>query len=95
MLREVARRHLPARVAEKTKQGFVVPVDRSVDASFKRQLRERLGDPGSPLAAHYRPAVYRPWVEAFAAGATVPGISRAGLYQRVMMLLSLDVCLSR
>jgi hypothetical protein len=37
--------------------------------------------------------VYGPWVEAFCGGRTVPGLSREGLYQRVMMLLALDLAL--
>ena len=38
-------------------------------------------------------SVYAPWVEAFCGGDTLPGLSREGLYQRVMMLLALDVAL--
>jgi len=95
VLRAVAARRLPAAVAEKPKQGFTVPVDRWVDADFKRQVRERLSDPGSRLAGSFRPDVYLPWVHAFADGTPVAGISRAGLYQRVIMLLSLDLALAR
>jgi asparagine synthase (glutamine-hydrolysing) len=95
VLREVARRRLPAPVAAKPKQGFVVPVDRSVDAHFKQQLRERLLDGGTPVATYFRREIYAPWVEAFVAGSPVAGISRAGLYQRVIMLLSLHVSLAR
>ena len=94
VLREVARRRLPSRVAAKAKQGFIVPVSRSVDSAFKRQLGERLLDPGAPVSTYFRPDVYGPWIEAFTAGTPAPGISRAGLYQRVMMVLSLDVCLA-
>jgi asparagine synthase (glutamine-hydrolysing) len=93
VLREVARRRLPAAVAEKPKQGFTVPVDRWVDSTFKARLRERLTDPGSFLPQVLRRDVYVPWVDAFARDAQVPGISRAGLYQRALMLLSLDLAL--
>jgi asparagine synthase (glutamine-hydrolysing) len=95
VLRAVAARRLPAAVAAKPKQGFTVPVDRWVDADFKRQVRERLSDPGSRLAGSFHPDVYLPWVHAFADDIPVPGISRAGLYQRVIMLLSLDLALAR
>lgn len=95
VLREVARRRLPSRVATKPKQGFAVPVDRWVDRDFRSRLRERLTDPGSPVASWFRPEAYRPWIDAFEAGTTVDGVSRGGLYQRVMMLLSLDVSLRR
>ena len=95
VLRRVAAKRLPTAVAEKPKQGFTVPVDRWVDADFKRRLRERLTDPGSRVAEFYRPEVYRPWVDAFCEERLVEGISRAGLYQRLIMLLALDLALAR
>jgi asparagine synthase (glutamine-hydrolysing) len=94
VLREVARRRLPPAVARKPKQGFTVPVDRWVDVSFKERLRERLTDPASPVADVFRRDTYLPWVEAFAGDRSVPGISRGGLYQRALMLLSLDLSLA-
>jgi asparagine synthase (glutamine-hydrolysing) len=93
VLRALAAKRLPAAVAARPKQGFTVPFDRWVDDSFKATAREALLDPGSPVADHFRPEVYRPWVEAFAQGAQVPEITRGGLYQRVMMLVGLDVAL--
>ena len=56
-------------------------------------LRESLLDAGSPVGEYFVPRVYTPWVEAFCRGGTVPGLSREGLYQRVMMLLALDLVL--
>jgi asparagine synthase (glutamine-hydrolysing) len=95
VLREVAARRLPEVVATKPKQGFAVPVDRWVDSEFKRQLRERLTDPASPVREHFRPDEYLPWIHSFAENRLVNGISRMGLYQRAIMLLSLDLALSR
>lgn len=95
VLREVAARRLPAAVAKKPKQGFAVPVDRWVDPEFKRRLRERLTDPASGVREHFRPDVYLPWIHAFAESRPVNGISRMGLYQRAIMLLSLDLAISR
>jgi asparagine synthase (glutamine-hydrolysing) len=93
VLRAVAARRLPRELVERPKQGFTVPVDQWVDDAFKVSVREALLDPASPVAEHYRRPVYEPWVQAFADGATVDGVTRAGLYQRVMMLLALDVTL--
>jgi asparagine synthetase B (glutamine-hydrolysing) len=93
VLRALAGRHLPASIAARPKQGFSVPVDRWVDRSFRLILSESLLDPGSPVGEYFVRRVYTPWVEAFCRGRTVPGLSREGLYQRVMMLLALDLVL--
>ena len=75
------------------KRGFSVPVDRWVDRSFRATLREAILDPGSPVGDYFARNVYAPWIEAFCRGRTVPGLSREGLYQRVMMVLALDLAL--
>jgi asparagine synthase (glutamine-hydrolysing) len=93
LLRALAGRHLPASIAERPKRGFSVPVDQWVDRSFRLILRESLLDAGSPVGEYFVRHVYTPWVEAFCRGRTVPGLSREGLYQRVMMLLALDLAL--
>lgn len=93
VLREIAKRKLPAKIAKKPKWGFAVPVDMWVDADFKRRLRETLLGPSSRLPEFFRPEVYRPWIEAFCQGRRYLGISRAGLYQRVIMLLSVYLAL--
>ena len=93
VLRALADRHLPASIAARPKQGFSVPVDQWVDRSFRLTLRETLLDSGSPVGDYFLRGVYGPWVEAFCGGRTVPGLSREGLYQRVMMLLALDLAL--
>ena len=93
VLRALAERHLPASIAARPKQGFSVPVDQWVDRSFRLTLRETLLDSGSPVGDYFLRGVYGPWVEAFCGGRTVPGLSREGLYQRVMMLLALDLAL--
>ncbi len=48
---------------------------------------------GCPVAEHLNRDVYAPWVDAFSAGRELGDLSRAGLYQRVIMLLALDVSL--
>jgi asparagine synthase (glutamine-hydrolysing) len=93
VLREIAAKNLPAHVAVRRKHGFEVPVDRWVDRAFRDHLRRRLFDSNSPIADHFERRVYGPWVEAFCNGTRLPQISREGLYQRVMMLLSLDLSL--
>lgn len=94
VLRGVADRRLPPAVARKPKWGFSIPIDTWVDASFKVRVRETLFGRTSRLPDVFRPEAYRPIIEAFCSGQLHPDISRQGLYQRVVMLLSVHLALS-
>ncbi len=93
VLRAVATRWLPASVAAKPKHGFGVPVDTWLDTACKAQIREELLSTTSPLQGLFPTSIYQPVVEAFCAGRVPPGIPRANLYQRAMMLLSMHTTL--
>ena len=95
VLRAVAKRRLPPAVAEKPKCGFAIPVDLWVTPHFRDCLRDTLLGSSSGLVEFFRPEVYGPMVEAFCEGRAYPGICRQGLYQRVIMLLSLQLALTR
>jgi len=94
VLRAIARRRLPPRIANKTKWGFSIPVDTWVDGDFRKRLREFLLGPESGLHEFFRPQAYRPVIEAFCAGHAAPGISRKGLSTRAIMLLTLQLALT-
>ncbi|TXG84752.1 MAG: hypothetical protein E6R14_04895, partial [Thermomicrobiales bacterium] len=94
VLRGVADRRLPPAVARKPKWGFSIPIDTWVDASFKARVRETLLGRESRLPDVFRPEAYRPIIEAFCSGQLHPDISRQGLHQRVVMLLSVHLALS-
>jgi asparagine synthase (glutamine-hydrolysing) len=91
VLRAVAERRLPPAVAKKPKRGFVIPVDSWVDAHFKRRLRDSLLGPSSRLPEFFNPAAYKPIVEAFCEDHSFPGISKEGLYSRIIMFLSIQL----
>jgi asparagine synthase (glutamine-hydrolysing) len=93
ILRRITAEKLPVGVAGRPKQGFEVPVDRWVDTAFKENVREVLLDRGSPVADHFDRRVYDPWVHLFSNSGGARQMSRQGLYQRVIMLLSLDLAL--
>jgi asparagine synthase (glutamine-hydrolysing) len=95
VLRGIAERRLPQGISALPKRGFAVPVDKWVDGAFRSQLRGALLDRSSQLPDYLEPRVYQPWVEAFCAGGSVQGLTRSGLYQRVIMLLALHVALER
>jgi len=93
VLREVARRYVPDEIASRPKHGFAAPIDRWVDDGFRAAARETLLDPRAPIADHFRKSVYEPWVDAFADGEALPGVSRETLDTRILMLTALDACL--
>ncbi len=94
VLRAVAQRRLPPKVANKPKMGFGIPVDAWVNTDFKTRLRDVLLGSSSKLPEFFRSEVYRPVVEAFCGGYPCRGISRGGLYQRAIMFLSVHLALS-
>jgi asparagine synthase (glutamine-hydrolysing) len=93
ILREIAERTLPQEIASKRKMGFTLPIDTWVSDRFKVQIREYLLDPGSPLNSYLEPSAFEPMVEAFADGKQIQGVSRRGLFRRVVTLLSLQLSL--
>ncbi len=95
VLRKVAERRLPPEIANKPKKGFDIPIDKWVDANFRALLKDILLGPSSRLPEFFRPEVYRPMVESFCDQRPCPGISRKGLYQRAIMLLSVQLALER
>jgi len=94
VLRAIAERRLPQSVAKKPKQGFNVPVDSWVNATFKTSLRETLLGRSSYLPEFFRPQSYRGIIEAFCEGRPYQSVSREGLYQRAIMFLSVHLALS-
>ena len=93
VLREVSKLHLPPAVANKPKLGFGIPVDMWVDDEVKTHMRALLLGSSSRLPEFFSPSVFQPIVEAFCDGIPCPGVSRQGLYQRAIMLLSLQLAL--
>jgi asparagine synthase (glutamine-hydrolysing) len=94
VLRGVAERRLPSSVVRRPKQGFTVPVDSWVDRDFKDNLRSSLLDPGSCLPQYLNRCVYEPWVHGFCSDTEISRLPRSHLYQRVVMLLALDLALN-
>jgi asparagine synthase (glutamine-hydrolysing) len=93
VLRAIAQRKLPSKVANKPKMGFGIPVDAWVNADFKARLKDLLLGPSSKLPEFFRSEAYRPVVEAFCDDHPSPGMSREGLYQRAIMLLSVQLAM--
>ncbi len=94
VLRTIAERRLPPKVASKPKRGFGIPVDRWVTVDFKARLKDILLGSNSRLSEFLTPKAYEPLVRAFCEQRCYAGVSREGLYQRAIMLLSLQLALN-
>jgi asparagine synthase (glutamine-hydrolysing) len=92
--RALAREWLPPRAARHPKHGFTIPLDVMVPAAFHTTAAELLTDPHARTRAVLEPGVVRRWLADFAEARTGRGdgtTSREGRYQRVFMLLSLEL----
>jgi asparagine synthase (glutamine-hydrolysing) len=87
--RLLAERRLPADVARKPKWGFAVPLDRWLASSARDRIAERISDGLAGKRLPLRAEAAAPWLDAFRRGGAAPGVSRDGLFQRVLMLWSL------
>ena len=96
VLRALARRWLPAEVAAHRKQGFSIPLDRMVGGGFHAMLAEVLLSPEARIRRFLRMEKIERWIAWFrqARGGKRRGeMSREGIYQRIFILLALELWL--
>ena len=96
VLRGLARRWLPPEVARHPKHGFSIPLDLMAPPDLHYALSDLLAGREARTRPVLSGATVRQWLAGFRAarnGARGGAISRDGLYQRVMMLLSLELWL--
>jgi asparagine synthase (glutamine-hydrolysing) len=96
VLRALARRWLPEWVARHPKHGFGIPIDVMATPRLHAALDDVLLGPGARTREWLQPALVREWLGAFRAaggGSAGGGISRGGLYQRVLIVLALELWL--
>jgi hypothetical protein len=90
----VAQRWLPRSAARHPKHGFSIPLDTMAGSSMHEAIEDLLCWPDARTRPLVNGALVRRWLAAFAGakdGKKGGEISRGGLYQRVMMLLSLEL----
>jgi asparagine synthase (glutamine-hydrolysing) len=98
VLRELAAKWLPRRVAGLPKHGFTIPLDRLLPASFDDMLRDTLLAPSARIRNVFDAARVERWLDLFQrsrAGRPSGQISREGVYQRLFILLSLELWMRR
>ena len=96
VLRELAARWLPRPVVSHPKHGFTVPLDVMVPDEMHVALDDLLLSGGARTRGLLDSTQVAGWLARFRAarrGGRGGGISRAGLYQRVFMVLSLELWL--
>lgn len=94
LLREIARQWLPAEVADHRKQGFSIPLDKMATPSFHQFLHDTLLSPTAKTRVFLRRNLIEDWLRKFQqaqAGDAAGEISREGIYQRIVILLSLEL----
>jgi asparagine synthase (glutamine-hydrolysing) len=93
VLRELAREWLPRDVASHKKHGFSIPLDVMATPAVHTAVEDLLLANDARTGWFLNRALVRTWLARFRQAAYAPrggAISRAGLYQRVFTLLSLE-----
>jgi asparagine synthase (glutamine-hydrolysing) len=96
VLRELAGQWLPPAVASHPKHGFTVPLDVMLPPDAHTALADMLLAPDARTRAILDAGLVESWLRQFRAAResrTGGAISRAGLYQRIFMALSLELWL--
>jgi asparagine synthase (glutamine-hydrolysing) len=94
VLRSLAERWLPPEVARHPKPGFGIPLDRMLPEGFQAVLNDLLLAPEAKISAFLNMKVVRHWLSLFAQarlGKHGTTISREGLYQRIFIVLALEL----
>jgi asparagine synthase (glutamine-hydrolysing) len=98
VLRALAERWLPPKVVRHPKHGFGIPLDRLATDEFHDMLSDNLLSPTARIRGLLDLSVVQSWLNSFrAAGENRRNgnISREGLYQRIIIVLSLELWLKK
>jgi asparagine synthase (glutamine-hydrolysing) len=91
-LRTLLKRHLPEDIVEKRKTGFAIPLDKMVNKEMIAFIEEKLLSANTRITRFIKKEVIQQWVTSFVGTSQIRSdISREGLYQRIFMLLSLEI----
>jgi len=91
VLRMLAQRWLPRRVARHPKHGFQIPLDRMVTSGFHSALDALLLAPNARTRGIFNEQLLGGWLQAFRRRVAGGALSRGGLYQRIFTTLGLEV----
>jgi asparagine synthase (glutamine-hydrolysing) len=94
VLRDIARGWLPDVVTNHRKMGFRIPLDRMVTPQFHELLADLLLASSTRSSKFLNRGVVEKWLRQFQQAQTITqggAISREGLYQRIIILLALEL----
>jgi asparagine synthase (glutamine-hydrolysing) len=92
VLRHILKKKLPARIVDAPKSGFAIPLDRMLTHDMCNWIREKLCSDRSRINQLLNAEEVNRWVEEFLTNKrNKTKWSREGLYQRIFMLLSLEI----
>lgn len=92
--RRLARKYLPAGFSRRRKQGFSIPLDRWAGPGMRAFFKDLLLDPRARSKSFLRPAAVSEVWSAFDSP-DLSGLSRFQRYQRLFLLVSLELWLRR
>jgi len=96
VLRDILATMAPDEVVNKKKWGFSIPLDKSLSADGRSFIEQTLNKPDALLYTFIKKNVVQQWLNMFLSGNNdMLVISRSGLYQRIYMLLSLELWLQK
>jgi len=94
ILRRIARNRLPKSISRRKKTGFAIPMDIAVDKKFKDEIKDIFINNNPQINHFYNKNLYQPWIKNFCKNKPINGMSRTTMYQRIIMLLSLELHLT-
>jgi len=96
VLRNILATMAPDEVVNKKKWGFSIPLDKSLSADGMAFINETLSASDALLYKFIKKEIVQRWLDMFLSGNNnMLTISRSGLYQRIYMLLSLELWLQK
>lgn len=93
ILKKLAKKYFPEDIYKKKKKGFGIPFDKWVGEKTKKEIGNYLNHRLNVLKDLLDINILNEWIEAFVNNKQLLHISRIGLYQRIVMLLSLSLYL--
>ncbi len=98
VLRAIAERWLPKRIAALPKHGFMIPLDKILTSDFDVMLHDVLLSSGARIRGWLKQGCIAEWLRLFKLsreGRQGGGISREGIYNRLFIVLGLELWLQR
>tara|TARA_B100000287_G_scaffold374108_1_gene373706 strand:+ start:44 stop:643 length:600 start_codon:yes stop_codon:yes gene_type:complete len=96
LLRGLARKRISKNIADKKKWGFAIPIDKLINKEIIDYLFDLLLSPNSFSKNYFNKSLIEQWIHGLKNNSSLKlGLSRVGLYQRIIMLLSIELWIKK